>query len=66
MGLMNPDPEQRLAADQALKSDWFKKAIRGDLKKKDLNQTLDHLKAFNAGGAFKQAMQSFFSQLLIS
>jgi calcium-dependent protein kinase len=64
--LMNPNPGKRIDAETALKSDWIKKAMRGDYASKDLGDALQNLQNFQSGGRLKQAMNGFFTQMLMS
>jgi serine/threonine protein kinase len=58
--------EDRLAADDALKHNWFKLAQRGELDSKDLGEALSALKNFHTGSRLKQAIHNFFLQNLLS
>lgn len=60
------DHHQRISAEEALNHHWFQKAQKGELKGKDLGQTLDNIRNFSAGGKLKQALMGFFTTKLMS
>ena len=64
--LMAPLPGERLDAADALKHQWFTKAIRGDFDHVDLGGALNALKAFHSGSRLKQAVHTFFVKNLLT
>ena len=59
--LMAYNPVHRISAADALNHPWFKKAAKGQLKSRDLNEALSSMKKFHAGSKLKQAIQGFLT-----
>ena len=64
--MMTYNVNDRISADDALQHPWMLKAQKGDLKGKDLGNTLNNLRTFTAGGRLKQALLGFFTTRLMS
>ncbi|CDW76891.1 protein kinase domain containing protein [Stylonychia lemnae] len=64
--LLHTDHHTRFSAEEALHHNWFSKAQKGELKGKDLGNTLDNIRQFTAGGKLKQALLGFFTTKLMS
>lgn len=64
--LMAHHPNDRLDASDALKHEWFSKALKGDYDHLTLDDALVSLKAFHSGSRLKQAVHSFFVKNLLT
>ena len=64
--LLNMNPQKRPSAQEALEHPWFRMAIEGGLKDRDLSSALDNLKKFTGYSKIKQAMLGFFVQNMLS
>ena len=59
-------PEDRIDALDALKHQWFQRALRGEFDDRYLGAAVEALKNFHSGSSLKQAVRQFFVQNLLS
>ena len=65
---MEYDQDKRLGGHDAMKHPWFLINYKNGtlLNRKNLTQTLDSIKNFQAGTKLKQNIQSFFARYLLT